>query len=266
MGGRRWFGGLLPLLAGCNLLLPLDPTPRDAAVAPPDAVPTDAPRPADAPRLTDARADLPLADTQQPDAQHADLLTPDTAPGPLFSDDFTGSHVYVGDGTGAWSMEGAVFKQTKCTTDVTKVKVPGQSWGDVRARVKVRADTVCSGTASAVAAVLLRVNGITNCAGNEYYWCNLDWRFPALRVGAHKGVCMTSSWGETPISTLQTGAWYWLELTAMGGQLTCKAWGGNLAAPVTATWTDPSPIPTGSVGLYTGQLTASFDDLLVELP
>jgi hypothetical protein len=66
------------------------------------------------------------------------------------------------------------------------------------------------------------------------------------------------------VTGLQFGTWYTTSFSAVGATLTCTISGGNLASPVTVSYTDPSPIPSGSAGLGGYGATGAFDDFVVE--
>lgn len=235
-------------------LLEMGP-PHDAPRAeslPPDAAP-------DGPRVDLALLDsLPPADIAiPPDTQP----TPDTAAAPLFEDDFTTAGGLVDDGTGSWSTLGGELRQLSCIYTPEAV-APGKSWTDVAVRVRLRGDQYC--TSYQQAGLVIRVTGYTSCAGNKYYWCLADFDNDEIRIGKMNGACTTGNWSLKPIPPIDLNVWYWMELSAKGNTVTCTMWGGNLPSTQTHTFVDGgTPYASGSAGVVTAGLQASFDDFSV---
>jgi hypothetical protein len=222
---------------------------------------TDAVKPSDTAVKTDATV---KPDTRKPDTLKPDTTPkPDTAPGPLFSDDFSTAGGLVGDSSGSWTVAGGEMSQTTCNVTPDAV-VPNKSWGDVTAQVRFRGDQACSQYNQA--GLMVRALGTTACTGNKYYWCLADFDNEELRVGKLNGACTTSAnWTYKAIPAIDLGVWYWMTFSAKGNTLTCTVWGGGLPSAQTLTWTDStgSPFATGSAGLVTAGLKASFDDFQV---
>ena len=185
---------------------------------------------------------------------------PDTKPWPLFSDDFSSSGNFSVD-QGSWSVAGGMMKQTACSITPDSM-VNGKSWGDIYAQVRLRADVACSSYQQA--GLVVRVKGIAGCSGNQYYWCLADFDNEQIRIGKMNGNCTTGQWSLKDIPAISTGLWYWMRFVAKGKVLTCKLWRSGYSVQ-THVYTDTSSTPhtSGSAGMITAGMQASFDDFSV---
>jgi hypothetical protein len=184
---------------------------------------------------------------------------PDTAPSPLYVDNFTTSTGMVDDGQGNWTLQGGIFSQTTCNQAPDTV-VPAKTWTDIKVSVRIRGEQVCG---LGQGGPTVRVQANTGC-NNYYYWCVVDFDNHRLIVGHLKGSCLGPGSSKTTPS-LQLNIWYDLQFLIKGQTFSCQLSGGNLTAPITATRSDGvNPIPSGSAGLVTDGLKASFDDFVVE--
>jgi hypothetical protein len=204
-------------------------------------------------------------------------IAADGAPRPdsPFSDDFATANSAWAPANGSWSVDTkeGVYKGANCLVAESETAV-SRSWGDVRARVKVREDDAClSGTFLPAAGLMLRVAKYSppGCANNTYYMCLLE--FPTwlgggnrLSITDQKGDagCMEQG-DQASVPPLVAGEWYSLEFTAKGRDLTCRAErdGKSIGA---VSWRDDgaSYIERGSAGLIAEGIGASFDDFKVE--
>ena len=204
----------------------------------------------------------PCPDIQPwPDTQPApDVMPwPDTTPGPLHQESFTTGTTMLDDGQGNWTVQGGVLTQTTCNQAPDTV-IPGKTWTDIKVSVRIRGEQFCG---LGQGGPTLRVQATTGC-NNYYYWCVIDFDNNRLYVGYLKGSCTGPSTSKTT-PNLQLNTWYDLQFEIKGQTMSCQLSGGNLSSTITATRTDSTnPILSGSAGLVTDGLKASFDDFVVE--
>lgn len=251
---------LLALLGGCHWIFEHQPHQAGLEAGAPAADlvrPRREHRPAPEASLHDAAAALDLA---------LPSLDSTTGPAILFSDDFSQPGGLIDDEVGTWSVADGVYRQTICRR-VPESAVPGKSWGDIVARVRVRADKLCTDLLFPPvneAGLVVRVDSYKppGCTNNRYYYCVLDFYSHELYVGERKGTC---DFKDKPfqLPALAVNTWYELELAAKGNQLLCRA-------RVNGTWlsgiwtdTSTSSIALGSAGVIADEIRVSFDDFEV---
>jgi len=203
----------------------------------------------DAPRSDRGGSEGAVHDTQAPDLRV------------LLREGFSAKTSLVPDGFGVWDTANGTLQQTSCLLSVSDAAFPGLDFTDVWVTAQVRVDKTCSGTTND-ASLLFRVASFNGC-NNRYYACNLDLGTSELQLVVFKGSCAFTIPRIASVP-LATNVWYQLEAVARGGDLSCTVSGGP--QPATVTWSDPAPIPSGSVGFGVIATQASFDDLVVLRP
>jgi hypothetical protein len=224
--------------------------------------------------LVDSRLDTPRAvdgprrDAGRAEARSVDQRPPDHSPAPLFADSFALPGGLVADGDGTWAVEGGLFRQSACPPVFeTAAAVPGRSWTNVRVSARVRGDSLCAvGQGASDGGVIARVASIAHDQ-KRYYYCVINFREAELAAGQVLPYQCNAGSAYRPLPGVQLGVWYDLALTVVGAQVSCSVSGPGVS-PASAGYIDSTAccLASGSAGLTTSGVRASFDDFVVALP